>query len=103
MAGDGVDDHRLQRLGQIVTHVGDEKERGPGDQLGRTFTTRRREKCVVSSVDHEGRNVEIRQPLGASATRVDRGQLPGRSLGIERSIERTGRLRLHSIGIEVAT
>ena len=88
---DRVDDHRPQRLGQVVAHVGEEQQVGAGDQLGRAHPAARRDQRVVAAVDDERRDVERGERVGAVAAGVDRRQLARRTLGVERAVERRPR------------
>jgi hypothetical protein len=65
MGEDRLAPPRPQRLGAIVAHVGHKHQRRIRDQLGRALAAAGRDQRVLEPRDHERRNAQRAQSVGA--------------------------------------
>lgn len=61
--------------GAVVAHVGDEEELGVGDELGGALAAAGVDQGVVEAVDHQGRDDQGAQRVGAGARQDHRAEL----------------------------
>ena len=52
-----------ERQRQVVGHVLEDEQLGAGDELGRALAAREGDERVDGAVDHEGRDVELREAI----------------------------------------
>ena len=84
-----------------MPHIRHEQERGAGNELRGSLSSRWSEQCVIASMNHQGGDVELTQAVASVTRCVDCRKLALGSLWIEAAVILTRSSFARLIQVEV--